>query len=40
VRKHGPPSVEDGATPGYELALDRLLDMYRVNAAPIDLTDL
>jgi glycosyltransferase involved in cell wall biosynthesis len=40
VRKHGPPSVEDGATPGYELALDRLLDMYRINAAPIDLTDL
>jgi glycosyltransferase involved in cell wall biosynthesis len=39
VRKHGSPPVEDAAS-GYELSLDRLLDMYRINAAPIDLAAL
>jgi glycosyltransferase involved in cell wall biosynthesis len=40
VRKHGSPSVEAAASSGYELSLERLLDLYRINAASIDLTGL
>jgi hypothetical protein len=40
VRKHGSPSVEAAGSSGYELSLDRLLDMYRITAVPIDVTEL
>jgi hypothetical protein len=38
VRKHA-ASTSEGAS-GYELSLDRVLDQYRINAAPLDLAEL
>jgi hypothetical protein len=38
VRKYASPASE--GAPGYELALERLLDMYRINTVPLDLAEL
>jgi hypothetical protein len=40
VRKHEASAADTAASSGYELALDRLLDTYRINAVPIDLATL
>jgi glycosyltransferase involved in cell wall biosynthesis len=38
VRKYASPSSEGGA--GYELSLERLLELYRINTVPLDLGEL
>jgi hypothetical protein len=38
VRKYASPTSE--GAPGYELSLERVLDMYRINATPLDLAAL
>jgi hypothetical protein len=40
VRKHGAPRASDSEPSGYELALDELIDLYRINAVPVDLATL